>query len=138
MEPPQKNSRLLASPAMDWQGPAARRAGIVLLLLVCIGLGVAIAGVPSSAGNPKLIVVQVQPTSSTTTTEPETSTSSELSTTSGPATTFGRNTTTTRGKSTATTAHRAPVTTKRTTKPTQPTPTVAPTTSEGPPVSANY
>src|SRR4051812_45911932 len=134
MEPPQKNSRLLASPAMDWQGPAARRAGIVLLLLVCIGLGVAIAGVPSSAGNPKLIVVQVQPTSSTTTTEPQTSTSSEPSTTSRSGTTIGRSTTTTRGKSTATTARRSPVTTP---KPTTPTTQPPASSTSGPPVSAN-
>src|SRR4051812_22608251 len=97
MEPPQKNSFSLGFPAMDWQGPAARRAGIVLLVLVCIGLGVAIAGIPSSAGNPRLIVVQGQTTtsSSTTTTEPGATTSSGPSTTAGPATTVGRNTTTT-------------------------------------------
>ena len=84
---------------MDWQGPAARRAGIVLIVLICIGLGIAIAGIHGSPGNPRLIVVQGQTTlPSTTTTEPQT-TSSGPSTTSSPGTTFARTTTTARKSS---------------------------------------
>src|SRR5438270_12804158 len=106
MEAREKNSCWLGFPAMDWQGPAARRAGIVLIVLVCIGLGIAIAGTPSSPGNPKLIVVQAQPaSSSTTTTEPET-TSSGPSTTAGSATTTARGTTTTSRRPTPTAAAR--------------------------------
>src|SRR3954454_9405483 len=115
MEPPEKNSVSLGFPAMDWQGPAARRAGVVLLVLVCIALGIAVAGIPSSAGNPRLIVVQGPTTSSsTTTTVAESTTSSGPSTTfGGPSTTFGRGTTTTARRSPGTTARRSPGTTAK-------------------------
>src|SRR4051812_38652462 len=105
MEPPQKNSVSLGFPAMDWQGPAARRAGIVLLLLVCIALGIAIAGIPSSAGDPRLIVVQVSPSSSSPPTDPPTTTSRGPSTPFGSAPTVGRTPTPTR-RSTPTTARK--------------------------------
>ena len=56
---------------MDLQGPAAKRAGIVLLLAICAGVGVAIAGIPTSVGSPRPIRLDAAvSSSSTTTTEP--------------------------------------------------------------------
>src|SRR5690348_1124305 len=108
MEPSRKKSLALGSAAMDWQGPATRRAGIVVLLAVSVVVGVAIAGLPGSGpGHPKLIVVQSPSSSSSTVAG---STTSGPSTSEGPSTTAGRGvTTTTRKPAPTTTApHKAP------------------------------
>ena len=74
---------------MDLQGAAAKRAGIVLLLAICAGVGVAIAGIPTSVGSPRPIRLDAAvSSSSTTTTQPGASTGSVPSTTAGPR--YGR------------------------------------------------